>query len=327
MASDFEVLTALTTALQDRLSLDVMLQRIADGTARLLDTPRVSVRLFDPNRTHLVAVCRPGAPEHLNPGEAFQLGEGLLGWIAREGKPLRTDDAEHDPRFVPRADVRETFASFLGVPLVCGRTCMGVLSALHPEHARFTAHHEELLQLIAGICAPHLEVARLSQLSQADPLTGALNRRGLDLLFPEGDGAMPVPTSVVMCDVDRFKRINDEYGHVIGDEVLKRVAQLLQSILRTGDAVVRYGGEEFLLVLPRVSLTVAGRVAERARSAIESGGLVAAGVEIKVTISLGVAERLDRELRTDLLARADAALYRAKSAGRNRVEVADRRAN
>ena len=325
--SELQRLTALTLSLQDRLSLDVLLQRIVDGAAALLDTPRVSVRLLDPTRTRLLATCRAGASLHLNPGSEFQLGEGLIGWIAKESQPIRTGEAANDPRYVSRADIKEPMRSFLGVPLISGHACMGVLSALHPEPDHFEERHQELLTLLAGICAPHVEVARLQRLSQIDPLTGALNRRGLELAFPDGEGAMPAPVSVIMADVDLFKRINDAYGHAIGDEVLKRVTQLLSGVMRARDAVIRWGGEEFLLILPRVGLAMAARGAERARSAVEKGGIEAAGVQIAMTISLGVAERSDGESRDTVIKHADNALYLAKHNGRNRVAVADRRSS
>jgi diguanylate cyclase (GGDEF)-like protein len=321
--NEIETLTEVALALQDRLSLDDMLQKIVEGAARLLDSKRVSVRLLDPTRTRLLATCRAGASMHLNPGSEFRLGEGLIGWIAQHGRPIRTGDPERDERFVPRPEIKEQMGSFLGVPLVSGRTCVGVLSSLHGSRDYFTSKHQALLTLLAGICAPQVEVARLSRLSQVDPLTGALNRRGLDLVFPDDTAQL---ASVIMIDVDRFKRINDDYGHAIGDEVLKRIAHILSAGQRTGDSVVRYGGEEFLLVLQRVGLSVAGRVAERARAAVEQAGITAAGVELQLTISAGVAERRDGESREALIQRADAALYRAKAGGRNRVELADRRA-
>jgi diguanylate cyclase (GGDEF)-like protein len=323
MASELEILTQLTLRLQERLSLDELLREIADSASTLLGTKRVSVRLLDPTRTKLLATCRAGAPLHLNPGSEFRLGEGLIGWIAEQGKCIRSPDAEKDPRFAPRADIREPIGSFLGVPLVSGRACLGVLSSLSTDRDLFTPRHEELLTLLAGICAPHVEVARLSRLSQVDPLTGALNRRGLDMqLPPEADE----PVSVIMVDLDYFKRVNDSYGHAIGDEVLKRVTHLLSGVLRAGDAVVRWGGEEFLLILPRVSVAVAGRVAERARAAVEEADVSQAGVKLRVTLSAGVAERAPGEPRDEMVKRADEALYRAKALGRNRVELADRRA-
>jgi len=236
---------------------------------------------------------------------------------------MRLDDAESDPRFLPRADQKQKLGAFLGVPLISGRACIGVLSSVHPEHGHYTPHHQELLSLIAGICAPHVEVARLQRLSQVDPLTGALNRRGLDQAFPEAppDDVLQ-PLSVAMADVDRFKLINDHYGHAIGDEVLKHVAHVLAAAVRVGDAVIRFGGEEFLLVLPKVDLQTAWNIAERARAAVESSGVVAGGVAIRATISIGVAERRGNESRDELIKRADQALYVAKDAGRNRIETA-----
>jgi diguanylate cyclase (GGDEF)-like protein len=324
MPSELSTLTALTRELQDRLALELMLQRIVDHAARLLDTPRVSVRLLDPTRTRLVASARAGSPLHQNAGAEFKLGEGLVGWIAEHIEPMRLDDAESDPRFQPRADQRVKLGAFLGVPLVSGRACIGVLSSVHPERGHFSEHHLELLSLIAGVCAPHVEVARLQRLSQVDPLTGALNRRGLDQAFPEPVAEEVLqPHSVAMADVDRFKAVNDAYGHAIGDEVLKHVAHVLAAAVRVGDAVIRYGGEEFLLVLPKVDLATAWNIAERARSAVETSGVVAGGVAIRVTISIGVAARRGAETREQLIKRADEALYAAKDAGRNRIETAE----
>lgn len=323
MPSELSTLTGLTLELSDRLALELMLQRIVDRAAILLDTPRVSVRLLDPTRTRLVASARAGAPMHHNAGAEFKLGEGLVGWIAQHARAMRLDDAESDARFLPRADQKQKLGAFLGVPLVSGRACIGVLSSVHPDRAHFTAHHEELLSLMAGICAPHVEVARLQRLSQVDPLTGALNRRGLDLAFPEPlADELAQPLSVAMADVDHFKTINDDYGHAIGDQVLKHVTQVLAAAVRVGDAVIRYGGEEFLLVLPKVDLATAWNIAERARAAVEESGVVAGGVAIRGTISIGVAERRGGESRDALIRRADEALYAAKNAGRNRIETA-----
>jgi diguanylate cyclase (GGDEF)-like protein len=125
--------------------------------------------------------------------------------------------------------------------------------------------------------------------------------------------------AVAMCDVDHFKRVNDEHGHGVGDSVLCGLADVLAGVLRAHDSVVRYGGEEFLLLLPEVDLLTASRIAERARATVAASAL---GPQVRVTVSLGVAERRAGESRDDLIRRADAALYAAKRAGRNRVELA-----
>jgi diguanylate cyclase (GGDEF)-like protein len=317
-----EALTALAVDVQRRPTLDELLQSIADRTAHLLGVPRVSIRLVDPTHTKLVAVCRAGDPLHVD-DTAFEAGEGLLGWIAQRCESIRTNDAEADPRFVPRAGMQRRIGAFLGVPLVSGRTGMGVLSAVGGDK-RFDDHHEWLMTLIAAICAPQIDVVRLARLSQVDPLTGSLNRRGFDDAFPEvaAENGYVDPLSVVMVDIDHFKAINDELGHAMGDEVLKHVAVMLGDALRAGDAVVRYGGEEFLLILPGVDCIQAMRVAERARGLVNSSAAEVAGQHVRVTVSLGVAQRNPAESRESVIARADKAMYAAKRAGRNRVEIA-----
>ena len=228
-------------------------------------------------------------------------------------------DAAADARFVPKSEVVEPFASFIGVPLTTGNVCFGVISATSPTPNAFTEEHESLLSLLAGLCAPHLELARLTRLAAIDPLTGVFNRRGLDLVLPEQDSRL---ASVAMVDLDRFKQVNDAYGHAAGDELLRRVANLLASVVRAADGVVRWGGEEFLLVLPAVDRAQTHVIVERARATVEADRLVVGGNVLRITISAGVAERRAGESRDALIARADEALYLAKNNGRNRVELA-----
>ncbi len=313
-------LTNLARQLQEPLNLDQILQHIVETAAAILNVDRASFRLLDPKRTELMAVARAGSPLHENPNTPFAVGEGLMGWITREGQALRTGDASVDPRYAQRPGQKGPLRSFLGVPVMSGEACLGVLSAVSPEPDLFGAGDEELLTLLATISAPHVEVARLSRLYNVDALTGALNRRGLDEILPGGTVAAPL--SLVMIDVDHFKKVNDRFGHALGDEVLKFVAGILAGVIRNGDAVVRYGGEEFLLILSAVSLQKAARIAERAREAVAQGRIPITDVEVAVTISAGVAEMQSGESREDLIKRADAAMYEAKEAGRNRVLLA-----
>ncbi|HEX9102155.1 MAG TPA: sensor domain-containing diguanylate cyclase [Polyangia bacterium] len=310
----------LARELSNTLPLEEQLQRTVDCAAAILSAPRASVRLFDAARARLIAKCRFGEPLHPSAAAAeFKVGEGLLGWIAAHNQPLRTGDAPSDARYVDKSGVVEPFLSFIGVPLTSGNVCFGVISASSPASNAFSEAHESLLSLLAGLCAPHLEMARLSRLAALDPLTGVFNRRGLDLVLPEHDERL---TSVAMCDLDRFKQVNDAHGHAAGDELLRRVAHQLASVVRAADGVVRWGGEEFLLVLPGVDRALAQHIVERARKSIEEDAVVVGGNVLRITISVGVAERHPGEPRDALIARADEALYTAKASGRNRVELA-----
>jgi diguanylate cyclase (GGDEF)-like protein len=321
------ILTELTVALHERLPLEGLLQRVVESAARVARTERASLRLLDPSGTRLLATCRAGEPLHENPNEVFERGEGLMGWIVDRGLALRTGDAEADPRFAPRPGMRERIGSFLGVPLVSGTVALGVISAVHPTHDYFDDEDEAALILLAGVCAPHIEIARLSRLASVDPLTGALNRRGLDEAFPvEGNpAASGERLAAVMIDLDHFKRVNDTWGHAVGDTVLREVARALAQVVRLGDAVVRYGGEEFVLLLRGVDLLSAARIAERTRTALSAIRVPVGGEIVRVTASAGIATGL-AEARDDLIARADAAMYRAKQGGRDRTAIDDGRA-
>lgn len=165
-------------------------------------------------------------------------------------------------------------------------------------------------------------VARIEELARHDELTGAWNRRRLhealrgELVRLVRDGP---PFSVVLLDLDRFKQVNDTHGHNAGDDVLKEVARTLADTLREADALGRWGGEEFLAILPQTTPAGARASAERLREAVEALELDAVAPGLRITLSAGVAHGRRDDDAESLVGRADAALYRAKRAGRNRV--------
>jgi diguanylate cyclase (GGDEF)-like protein len=168
----------------------------------------------------------------------------------------------------------------------------------------------------------------LLQLSNTDPLTGLHNRRYLmDTLAREVERSCrtDIPLSLVMIDIDHFKRVNDTYGHQVGDAVLVAVAALLQGQLRPYDTAARFGGEEFVQVLPSTELAAAGAVAERLRKLTANLSFAKEGAaDLELTISAGVAIVSPGSIvnADDLIRQADTALYRAKQDGRNRVVLA-----
>lgn len=163
---------------------------------------------------------------------------------------------------------------------------------------------------------------RITELARTDTLTGVFNRRHFDeMLTIEVRRARRLNTALtaMMIDLDRFKSINDNYGHAVGDAVLAAVGPALQTSSRAHDVVARYGGEEFVVVLPETSLEEGREHAERLRALI--AGLTVNECQQAITASFGVAELAEGEDGAALLQRADAALYRAKDGGRNRVET------
>ena len=168
------------------------------------------------------------------------------------------------------------------------------------------------------------ELERVRDEVLTDPLTGLLNRRGFDRALSaslEASRCGLAPLSLVMIDIDHFKRVNDTYGHVFGDRVLHGVAAAIRASIGRVEAAARYGGEEFAVVLPDCDLAAAQATAEQIRSAVERSRIRKANGDTigNLTVSAGVATCRPGEEALDLVERADKALYASKSAGRNRV--------
>jgi diguanylate cyclase (GGDEF)-like protein len=166
----------------------------------------------------------------------------------------------------------------------------------------------------------------MESLTRTDPLTGLANRRHFDATLAaelKRFDRYATPVSLVMVDLDHFKRVNDTYGHAGGDAVLAEVARRLQTMTRETDLVARFGGEEMCVVLPSTSLDGAAQLAERLREVLAASPVPFDGEPIPVTASFGVATATRIGGPAGLIRDADAALYRAKHQGRNRVEIAD----
>nr|WP_246312224.1 GGDEF domain-containing protein [Aquabacterium terrae] len=164
----------------------------------------------------------------------------------------------------------------------------------------------------------------LSHAARTDPLTGLGNRRVLEEVATVLGAPSGVPFSVALIDVDHFKHINDRFSHGVGDRVLRAIADVLRENCRPTDVATRYGGEEFVVVLPGMARDVAERVCERLRGRIEDFDWASIGEGIRATVSIGLSGDVCPADLTAVLARADGCLYAAKNAGRNRVRTDER---
>ncbi|MGE5376564.1 MAG: GGDEF domain-containing protein [Bacteroidota bacterium] len=170
-------------------------------------------------------------------------------------------------------------------------------------------------------------MAQADEVSHTDALTFLPNRRSIirdlqrEVIFSDRYGT---PLAISMVDLDHFKQVNDTYGHIVGDEVLKKLATELRGHIRHPDVIGRYGGEEFLVVLPHSTIKAAAEQAERLRKYVQSLVIPSGENEIRLTLSLGLAQyRIHHEDWQGFLSRADAALYQAKNLGRNRWVIAE----
>jgi diguanylate cyclase (GGDEF)-like protein len=217
----------------------------------------------------------------------------------------------------------------VGFPLIVGGKTMGVLG-MRPEGGTLAGDRRRILEAASALLAVSVKNAQLfSEVrdnSVKDSLTGCMTRaHSLDVIDAELRRARrsQTPVSLIMFDLDHFKDVNDRYGHLCGDAVLSAVGKRMKEVLRGSDLKCRWGGEEFLVLLPETPLHGARRVADTLRREIAERPIPWAGEGLTVTASFGLAQTLPGEVNVEaVIARADQALYRAKDDGRNCVRIA-----
>jgi diguanylate cyclase (GGDEF)-like protein len=258
-------------------------------------------------------------------GGKLPAGAGLWGRALRENKTVIENDIKTDPGCL---GIYSESGSQMCIPLVSFGQTLGVLVLDSIKAGSFNVNDIQSLESVADICATAIQnahyVERVKHLAYLDGLTGIFNRRYFELRIEEElerarrfDSGM----AVIMVDIDQFKRLNDEFGHLLGDEVLRQVSSIFSQQLRKIDVVCRYGGEEFAILLSQTSQQHAMGVAEKLRRMVDSWQFP--GVPRSVTISAGVATCPDHgKTREELVKAADAGLYAAKQAGRNCVREA-----
>lgn len=239
-----------------------------------------------------------------------------------EKKKLRPSHMAMDPK--------ATLKSYLTLPLAVEEEIMGCVSLNSDQPNAYDAQDLQFFSVIGYQMAATLKhYQRLSSVKTMaiyDTLTGLYNRRYLEeRLMAETQKAFygGASLSLVMVDIDHFKKVNDTFGHTTGDLVLKEIASLLKNSTRKKDTVARYGGEEFVLILPEAGLEVTVAIAERIRRQVEQTPFEVGQTQLNLTVSLGISSFPSHHARSkeDLIQMADQALYDAKRGGRNRVCV------
>lgn len=297
-------------------------EAVIDAAQRVLDFTNCAILLLDDRKEELVIVQQRGYPEETR-GLRIPIGgpKGISRWVAEHGEMLYVPDVREDPRYVPGVpDAR----SELAVPIKILDRTIGVLNVESDRLDAFDSSEAQLLQALASQLALALELHRvrreLERLTYTDALTGVYNRRYLDYLL-ENEKARAErfdhPVGLLMIDLDDFKRVNDEYGHLKGDEVLVEFARLLCGSVRKVDRVVRFGGDEFLVVLLETDEVGAEVARERITRIVREGFANSAVLldECSIGFSSGVVVRRPGEDMGELLRQADRRMYEEKTAG------------
>ncbi|MGD2037814.1 MAG: diguanylate cyclase [Desulfobacterales bacterium] len=281
-----------------------------------LETDRLNIRV-------LAGMEDTAYQEKVNNNEivcrSFKPGEGIAGRVYMTAKPIVVNNIEDDDVFI---DSEKSYVrSIACIPMIVYSDVIGVINVTNKRHGKeFTDEDVEMLRAVADQAAVAINKAQLWDMAVTDSLTGLYVRRYFMVkLQEELHRAQRYNNilSVVMADLDRFKNINDTYGHAAGDRVLKDIGKFLQQNVRDVDVVARYGGEEFVIMIPEAANDAAHILSERLRKNLS---------ELKfdnlpsITISLGIATfPHDGTEPEDLIRKADAAMYAAKRAGRDRV--------
>jgi diguanylate cyclase (GGDEF)-like protein len=335
MVDELAALNEIGKALTSSLDISEVMNLILAKVSGLLKPSNWSLLLLDPQTGELYfqAARGPGSDKLI--GLRLSPGEGIAGHVARTAQPLRVDDVRTDARFAARFDEKSSFhsRSILCVPLVAKGTVLGVVELVNgAQHGPFSDEDLRTLSTVGEFASIAIENARnftkVQELTIIDDHTGLYNSRHLRRQLEQEcvrATRFGHPVSVIFFDLDRFKRVNDTRGHQSGSRVLFEIGELLHRTLRATDVAVRYGGDEFVVLLPETSRDQALEVARRLRDEVAAAvflGHEASGA-VRLTASFGVATFPDDGSTPDeLIGRADEAMYRVKARSRDGVEAA-----
>lgn len=312
-----------------------LLQIIISKALIMLDAEKGSLMLYDYSINALQVRIVSGLndkklEEAINNGAVqcakIGIGEGIAGTVFLERKPIITNLGSADPRFITK-EVLSNTKSLLCVPLVAKGEVIGVINITNKKHNKlFNQKDLEFIESLANQAAIAIDNAKLYELATKDGMTKLyIYRHFYTLLENELRRCSRYNRnlSLLMMDIDNFKSVNDTYGHLIGDMILKRLAAVLQETVRKVDIPARYGGEEFVVILPETSKDNAVTIAERIRKNISEIKVNAnETTTISPTVSIGIAQySTDGHEPKELINAADTALYHSKHNGKNTVSL------
>ena len=333
----FAAISELTKTMTGIRDYETLLQTILDKSADLLKAEQGSLMLVDHETENLHVEAKKGNNEDVPEKHRINWGEGIAGKVAEFGEAILVENLEDDPRVMQKNRQHYKTRSFVSVPLKIDDRIIGVLNLSDKMSGEvFDEEDLKLIQSFATQAAIVMErnvfyhrSEELKKLTITDSLTGLLNRRYLyERLKDEVARSERYNhhLSLLMLDLDGFKSCNDTFGHLFGDKMLKVIAEALQNTVRSMDIVARYGGDEFMVILPETAEALAIDIAERLRSNVEVKALLPQEAADKVphplTASIGVVCYPDHGKTIELLLEnVDKALYRAKNKGKNKIEV------
>jgi diguanylate cyclase (GGDEF)-like protein len=334
-AGEIAVFQELGKALTSSLQLDQVLRTIMEKIDEFLRPDNWSLLLLDEAKQELYFELAVGKASQALKDVRVKVGQGIAGWVAQHGEVVIVPDTSKDTRFFGKVDEKTKMEtrSIVAVPVNFRDTCLGVIELINcvgPEG--FDPRDLKLLEALSDFAAIALEnarhVKRIHELTIMDDCTSLYNARHMGVILDTEiyrSQRYNYEFSIVFIDLDHFKQVNDTHGHLVGSRLLAEIGEALKTNCRLIDFAFRYGGDEFVLLLPQTSKENAINVARRLHKLIrETVWLKSEGLNIRLTPSMGLAAYpVDSKTKEGLLHLADEAMYQVKNANRDRVAAAN----
>ena len=329
---DLLVFHRLARSLTSSFDLDTILRTILDHMERIIDAELWTLLMLDEKKQELYYAIAGGGEETALRELRVKVGEGVAGWVAQHGEALIVPETVNDPRLSELNPPRlRRVRSVIALPLL-GRTgTLGVIEILNPRSGQLNDYAIAFLHILADHAAIAIEnandVARIQQLTITDDTTGLFNVRHLyDVLGRELErcARKRMPLSLAFLDLDRFKLVNDEHGHLVGSELLAKTGERLQQLSRPQEVCFRYGGDEFVILMPETGADASMAQALSLHASLMTTEFhMKAGLRLHVSASIGVstAPRDGASIHA-IIGAADARMYNVKTDGRGQVRGA-----
>jgi diguanylate cyclase (GGDEF)-like protein len=329
---DLLVFHELARSLTSSLDRNSILRTILEYMDRFIDAELWALLMVDRDRQELYYTAPDGRENPKLSDLRVKMGEGLAGWVALYGETLIIPEAKSDPRFAASSKSGNAFTvrSAVGLPIRGRKGTHGVLEILNPRLNDQSDYNIAFLHILVDYAAIAIDnsqdVARAQELNITDDVTGLYNTRHLYKVLEhelENSRQASKALSLVFLDLDRFKAVNDAHGHLVGSDLLGRVGKRIRELVRATDLCFRYGGDEFVILMPETTREEALRMARSIHTNLAKTTFdISKTIHVNIGASAGIATYPgDGRSVHAILGAADKRMYSVKSSGRGRVEA------
>jgi diguanylate cyclase (GGDEF)-like protein len=322
---DLLVFHQVARSLTSSFDLDTILRTIIEHMEHFVEAELWTLLMLDEERQELYYAVAAGKGEASLRDLRIKVGEGVAGWVVQHGEAMLVPEAQNDPRVMAAHGAPTTVRSIIALPLRGRKGTHGAIEIFNPRPDQLTDYSIAFLHILADYAAIAIEnahdVARIQQLTITDDTTGLYNVRHLYEVLGEElkrYEKLDLPVSLAFLDLDHFKLVNDAHGHLVGSELLERTGQRLRELSRKQDSCYRYGGDEFVILMPETGAQAALTQATALnRALIKTKFRMKNGLELRVSASVGVATApVDGATVHAIIGIADTRMYTVKAHGR-----------